>query len=129
MAVQRQTGAQNDAKPTVGDLRQKLYRFAKRVPYAGHPGSGFALCGAGQLAAGVIEEGKNAPQHTSVATGNQLKVVCGAPVAAGTRIASDANGEAITAVAGAEVLGQSINATAVAGEMLEIEFNPSGPMA
>lgn len=129
MAVQRQTGAQNDAKPTVGDLRTKLYRFAKRVAIAGHPGSGFALCGAGQLAAGVIQEGKLEPQSSSVATGNQLKVVAAAALAAGVKIASNANGEAVAAAAGAHILGQTINATTAAGQMLEIEFNPQGVMA
>lgn len=124
MAVQRQVGAQTDAKPSTEDLRGKTYRFAKRVA------GGFALCGAGQQAAGTIQEGKNVGQHTSIATGNQLKVVAGAAVAAGVKIASDAQGRAVLAAgAGTEVLGKSINATAAVGELLEIDFRPEGPIA
>lgn len=128
MAVQRQVGSQMDAKPSVSDLRTRLYHFAKRVA------GGFDLCGVGQLGAGVIQEGKNIGEHTTVATGNQLKVVAGGAIPPASRLASDANGRAVVAVAGAAgagvpvyVLGQSINQVArAAGELVEIEFAPNG---
>lgn len=123
MAVQRQVGSQMDAKPSVSDLRTRLYRFAKRVA------GGFDLCGAGQLAAGVIQEGKNIGEHTTIATGNQLKVVAGGAIPPASAVTSDAEGRAVVAAAGNEVLGQSMNETARAlGELCEIEFRPTGPI-
>lgn len=126
MAVQRQVGSQMDAKPSVVDLRARLYHFAKRVA------GGFDLCGVGQLAAGVIQEGKNIGGHTTVATGNQLKVVAGGAIPPASQIASDANGRAVVAAAGlagagvrVEILGMSMNQVArAAGELVEIEFHP-----
>jgi hypothetical protein len=118
-----------DAKPSIVDLSNRLYRFAKRGAYAGHPGSGFDLCGAGQKAVGVIQEGKPVGKHSTVATGNQLKVVAGGAIAnAGTRIASDAEGRAVAAAAGNEILGRTIAPVAAVGDLVEIEFSPEGLM-
>lgn len=129
MAVQRQVGSQMDAKPSIIDLRPHLYKFAKRGAYADHPGGGFDICGAGQKAAGVIQEGKNVGESTTVATGNQLKVVAGAAIAVpGTRIAAGALGVCVAAAAGNEILGRTISPVANAGELVEIEFNPEGLM-
>lgn len=120
MVGQRQVGSQMDAQPSTVDLRGKENHFARLVA------GGFALCGAGQLARGVIQEGRDVGYHTTVATGNQLKVVAAAALAREAKVASNANGQAVAAAAGNEVLGTVIEPSSGAGVMCLIEFNPQG---
>jgi hypothetical protein len=120
MVGQRQVGSQMDAQPSTVDLRGKERHFARLVA------GGFALCGAGQRARGVIQEGRDVGYHTTVGTGNQLKVIAAAALAREVKVASDANGQAVAAAAGNEVLGTVIEPTAAAGELALIEFNPEG---
>jgi ABC-type histidine transport system ATPase subunit len=120
MVGQRQVGSQMDAQLSTVDLRGKENFFAKRVA------GGYALCGAGQLAAGVIQEGRNTDYHTTVATGNQLKVVTAAALAVNVKVASDAAGKAVAAAVGDEVLGVILEPSSGAGVMALIEFRPEG---
>lgn len=120
MAVERFVGAMTDAKPSTVDLTGKEFCFAREVA------GGFALCGAGQQPVGVISEGKNVGYSSSVKTGNQLKVACGAAVAIGAEVASDANGKAVAAVAGNYVYGRAKKATTAANQMLEIQVTNEG---
>jgi hypothetical protein len=123
MAVTRQVGSQTDAKPSAVDLTGKEFRFAKRVLANGE--SAFNLAGLGEQVAGVISEGKAVGLHTSVDTGNQLKVVAGATITPGQFVSSDANGAARVAAAGHVIAAQSINGAA-AGELLEIDMTKVG---
>lgn len=123
MAVTRQVGSQTDAKPSNSDLSGKEYRFAKRVNAGGE--SRFDLAGLGQQVAGVISEGKPVGQHTSVDTGNQLKVVAAANIAPGDYVSSDANGAARVAAATHVIAAQAISAAAN-GELVEIDMTKVG---
>jgi hypothetical protein len=123
MAVTRQVGSQTDAKPSAVDLTGKEFRFAKRVNDGGE--SKFSLAAAGEQVAGVISEGKAVGLHTSVDTGNQLKVVAGAAVNPGQFVASDADGAARVATSGQVIAGQAIN-RAARDELLELDMTKVG---
>ena len=122
MAVERFTGSQTDAKPSVTDLTGKEFFLATRVA------GGFELAGAGEKVAGVISEGKAIGLHTSIKTGNQLKAVAGAAIAVGDALASNAAGEAVPAAAGNEVFGTAMSAAAD-GELVTFDMDRSGPQA
>jgi hypothetical protein len=126
MAVTRQVGSQTDAKPSNADLTGKEYRFAKRVNAGGE--SRFDVCGAGQQMAGVISEGKAVGLHTSVDTGNQLKVVASAAINPGQKVSSDANGAAKVAAPGEVIAGEAIS-QAAANELVEVDFTKTGNAA
>lgn len=122
MAVQRQVGAFTDAKPSATNLKGKDGRFAKRVA------GGLDVCGLGEQPAGVISEGKEVGLHTSINTGNQLKVLAGANIAIDDKISSDADGRAKVSAAGDYVYGNAISAAA-AGEFVEFEVTNEGVLA
>lgn len=122
MAVERQVGSMTDAKPSTVDLTGKEYHFAKRVA------GGFALCGNKEKPAGVISEGKAVGLHTSVNTGNQLKVVASAAIAVGDKVGSDANGKAVVAAATWYAFGEAISA-ADANELVTINVTNEGIVA
>jgi len=122
MVGQRQVGSQMDAQPSTVDLRGKEHHFARYVA------GGLALPVDGGRAGGVIQEGKDAGRHSTIATGNQLKVVANAALARDTRVTAMANGRARAAAAGEEVNGVVIEPSGAAGEMCLIEFNPTGAL-
>lgn len=124
MAVQRQVGSQTDAKESAVDLTGKEYHFIARAA-----DGRFTLPVAGGKVAGVCQEGRAAGLHSSVATGNQLKVVAAAAIAVGSKIATAADGRAVVAAVGNEVLGEAISATGAAGELIEIDMDRTGPSA
>jgi hypothetical protein len=116
MTVQRQVGSQTDCQESATDLRGKENRFAKRVA-----GPKFAVAGAGEKVAGIISEGKNVGLHTSINTGNQLRVVAGAALAVGDVVQSDAEGRAI--VGTTNPAGTVIFPASAAGVLAEIELD------
>lgn len=122
MVGQRQVGSQMDAQPSVGDLTGKEHHFAKYVA------GGIDLCGNGERAGGVVQEGKAVGRHSTIATGNQLKVVADAALARDVRVTSTATGRAKAAAAEDEVNGVVIEPSGAAGEMCLIEFNPTGAL-
>ena len=121
MAVQRQVGSQTDAKESAVDLTGKEFHFIARAA-----DGRFALPVNGGKVAGVCQEGKAAGRHSSIATGNQLKVVAAAAITPGTQISAAADGRAQVAAIGHEIVGEAISATGAAGELLEIEFDRKG---
>lgn len=121
MATERFTGAATECLPSLGDLRDKEYHLAK---YGAGPG--LALGTDGCKVAGVISEGKNVGEHTSIKTGGQLKAVVGAvAIAIDAELACDANGKVITAAAGDEIFG-SAKTAADPGELIEFEMDRKG---
>lgn len=120
MAVQRQVGSQTDAKESAVDLTGKEYHFIARAA-----DGRFTLPLAGGKAAGVCQEGKAAGRHSSIATGNQLKVLAAEAIAPGDEVATDAAGAAVVAAAGDEVLAEALS-VAAAGELVEIDFDRKG---
>lgn len=114
MATQRQDGWATDTGPSVSDTRGKEFCFATRVA------AGLDVCGAGGKIAGVFSEGRPIGYHASINTsGHPLKVIAGGAIAVGDNVQSDANGHAITG--STNPFGTARNATAAAGEYVEIE--------
>lgn len=121
MAVQRQVGSQADAKESAVDLTGKEYRFIARAA-----DGRFTLPVLGGKVAGVCQEGKAAGRHSSVATGNQLKVIAGAVLAVGDKVSAMADGRAKVAAVGEQIVGE-VMAGAAVGELAEIDFGKQGP--
>lgn len=111
------------------DLSTHQFKFVKVS--AAHT---IALCGLGQRAIGVLQ---NMPDNNKIKSaqvrqlnaGVSSKVKAGAAIAAGAKVASDANGYAITAIATYEVLGTAREAAAVIGDVIEITPGASGILA
>lgn len=122
MAVERFTGAQTDAKPSVVDLTGKEFFLAAAVA------GGFQLAGLGGKVAGVISEGKAIGLHTSIKTGNQVKALAGAAIAVGDSVTSDAAGKVRVAAATHQVFGRAKSAAAN-GELVTIEVTQEGILA
>lgn len=122
MAVERFTGSQTDAKPSVSDLTGKEFLLAKRVA------GGLDLATLGSKVAGVISEGKAIGLHTSIKTGNQVKALAGAAIAVGDSVTSDAAGKVRVAAATHQVFGRAISAAAN-GELVTIEVTQEGILA
>lgn len=89
------------------------------------------LAGAGENAVGVNTENAASGEVTGVMmeSGSLIEVVSGAAVAVGAKVASDANGRAITATAGAEVLGEVLEAATAADELITMIWRPNGILA
>jgi hypothetical protein len=88
MTVEKFTGSQTDCQPSVVDLRGKEFFLATRVA------GGFQLAGLGGKVAGVISEGKNIGQHTSIKTG-KVRVVGAGHEQFGIAMTAAANGELV----------------------------------
>jgi hypothetical protein len=123
MAVQRQVGSMMDCKPSGADLTGQEFHFATV------DGNGaLVLPALGGDAYGVIQEGKPVGQHSTVATGNQLKVVAAVAINEGDKITTAADGRARVVAAGQHVLGRALSAAA-AGELVEFNFERQGILA
>lgn len=120
MATEKFTGSQTDSALSDADLRHKELRFCKRTA------TGVNIAGAGERVAGVISEGKNIGLYTSFKTGNILKVIASAAIAAGAQVASAADGAVRTAVAGDNVCGSANVAASGAGVVIDITFDQMG---
>lgn len=92
MATQKQDGLFTDTAEAASDLTGKEFYFATL-----NSSGKAALCGSGDVVAGVISQGRAAGYHVSFNTGGGfLKVVAGGTIAVGDKIQSDGNGAAIT---------------------------------
>jgi len=116
MAVQKQDGWATDARPGNSDLTGKEFLFCTR-----NADGTIDLCGAAGVIAGVISEGKAAGLWSSFNTGGMLKVIAGGAIAVGDVVGSGANGVAISGAA--NPAGRARNATAGAGEYVEVMFD------
>lgn len=123
MAVERKTGSQQDCLPSGADLTGKEF-FLAQVDGNG----AVVLPGLGGKVMGVITEGKAVGQHTSFATGNQLKAVAGAAINEGDKLSSDAAGKVRVAAATHWVFGTAKSAAAN-GELVEFYMDQEGVMA
>jgi len=96
-------------------------RFVKQHTVAGE----IALAGAGENAIGVLQDKPVQSQAGNVAIDGKLVLLAGGVFAPGDKIASDAQGRAIAAVAGNHVLGVAAT-NGVSGSMSEVHFSPAG---
>lgn len=92
------------------DLTTKKFRFVKV-----NADAKAVLAGADENAVGVLQDEAVLGEATNIMVSGITKVVAGGAVTAGSNISSDANGEAVTAGAGA-ILGIALE-SAGAGEM------------
>lgn len=124
MATERFTGAQTDTGRSDVDLRGKEYHAVKRTA-----NGGVTLCVAGNVCDGIVSEGKDVGLHTSFKTGNQLKGIAGAAVAAGAKVTPNADAEFVTATTGTNVFGTAISAASEEGVLFTIEVDRQGVLA
>ena len=119
MAVQRQDGWRNDARPGSVDLTGKERYLVTRNNDAALT---VRLAESGEIVAGVLQEGKIAGAWSSFANGGLLKIVGGSAWTPGQRIQAGAAG---TAVPGnTNSFGVSRN-SGFSGELMEVEFDQS----
>lgn len=114
MAIQKKDSAQMDCRPSASgsDLTGKEHYLCVRTS-AGD----VRLAQAGEIVAGVIQEGKAATYWTSFMTGGIAKVVASQAITPGLRVQAGADG---TVVAGStNSFGVSRNSVA-SGEMCEV---------
>lgn len=82
--------------------------------------------GDGAFAQGVLQNDPAAAGRAAeVAISGITKVVCGGTVAAAATVASDANGEAVTAASGDIILGTALEA-GTDGSIISMLFQPRG---
>lgn len=102
--------------PASGDLSSYQYRFVK-IDSDGEA----ALCGAGELARGVLQ---NAPaaagRAASIAIEGESKVVAVSGVSAGDLVASDSLGRATTRASGDNVLGVAHHDCTATGQIITV---------
>ena len=115
MAVQKQDGLHTDVAESAVDLTGKEDFFCSR-----DANGRLVLTGAAGRIDGVISEGRPVGKHTSFNTaGNPiLRVVAGAAIARNARVASDAQGRAVTGLGNS--FGRARKPVAAAGEIVEI---------
>ncbi|MDE2099055.1 MAG: DUF2190 family protein [Patescibacteria group bacterium] len=96
-----------------------------------------ALSAAGAPAIGVLQDAPTAGEAGAVRVMGVSKVVAGAVVAVGSRVASDATGRAVVytaascaaapgPVAGSQVLGIALEAAGAAGDVIAVALMHSG---
>lgn len=109
-----------DAAVAAANLSTSQHRFVKK------DGTGkIALCGAGQLAAGILQDKPIAGKVGSYDVIGISKVIAGATVVDGTVGMSDAAGAAITATATNYGLVQFLE-NGVAGQLVRVQMQISG---
>lgn len=108
------------------DLSTKRNCFVKAHTVAGQ----MALCGLGENGIGVLTDKPVANQAGRVVTSGKAVVKAGGAFNPGDKIMSDANGQAVVAVAAAarHVLGVAVTA-GVSGSMAEVNLQQMGILA
>ena len=80
--------------------------------------------GDGAQATGVLQNKPDAAgKAATVAVGGRSKVSAGAAVSVGANVASDANGQAVTATTGEVILGIARSASSAADEIISVELS------
>jgi len=84
--------------------------------------------GAGELCIGVLQNNPNAAGLVATVSrdGDVTRVVAGAAFSAGVKLASDANGKAVLATTGDEVIGISNQAATALDEVVEMTQTHGG---
>jgi len=106
------------------DLSASQYLFVKMGTNADE----VILCGDGEDAVGVLCEPANDTEAACVAVGGQSKVVAGAAVTVGAKLACDAAGKAVVATTGDVVMGTALAAGAL-DEVITIQLDKEGVLA
>ncbi len=107
------------------DLSAKQFFFAI-IDGAGTAG----LAGDGVAADGVIQNKPTSGQALSLAIpGDTSKVSAGAAVAAGANVASDTNGQGVTAASGDYIQGKCLTAVSNANELMTVQLSTPGRVA
>lgn len=112
MAVQKQIGAFMDARPGSVDLTGKERYLVTR-----NADGTIRLAQAGEIVAGVLQEGKAATYWSSFMTGGMTKCVAGGAVAVNQRVQAGGDG---TCVPGATNSWGVARSSAFSGEMVEV---------
>lgn len=127
MAVSKIHGHQLDSGVASADLSDKLFYFCVR----GANGAVNLPSAAGAAVSGIITEAAVSGRpvtFVTIASGAIANVVAGGTVAVGDKIATDANGKAVKAVATNTVVGVARKGGA-AGAVLEVYLDNAGILA
>lgn len=79
--------------------------------------------------AGVLQNAPILGRAATVVTTGRTKMVAGAAITLPARVTTDANGRAILATTGQQIIGRAVNAAAAAGIIVEIDLDISGGVA
>lgn len=112
MAVQKQVGAFMDARPGSADLTGKEHYLVTRLS-----DGTVRLAQAGEVVAGVLQEGKASTYWSSFMTAGIAKCVASGAITPGQRVQAGGDG---TCVAGATNPWGTARSSALSGEMVEI---------
>lgn len=115
MARTRLDSANADSRPSDVDLSEKVHYLCKRTA------TGVDLCGDGEKAAGVIQEGNIAGYGTTFSRGPQIKVVAAEALNVGDVVQSDADGKA--KAGNSNPFGTVITACSAEDELVEVEWD------
>lgn len=111
--------------PAAADLSLYQYRFVK-INSSGQA----ALCGDGEAPDGILQNKPSAAgQAATVGISGVSKLVLSGVIAAGTEVASDANGKGTTATTGDVIGGKNIEAAAADGDIVAFLFQPRNAYA
>jgi hypothetical protein len=103
------------------DLSTKQFYFVK-VSSDGQ----FDLCGDGALAYGVLQDAPAAAgEAASIAIAGEVKVIAGGNIAAGDKVACNADGKAVAAASGDFILGVA-SVGGVSGDILTVKLDSAG---
>lgn len=119
--------------PAGADLSAKQF-YAVKLDSA----AAVVLAGAGEAAIGILQNNPTSGQAATVAIAGRSKMVAGAAVASGARVASNASGKGVTATAGkvdtsdagaasdpvigSNIMGICVDAAANADEIMSVEL-------
>lgn len=84
---------------------------------------------AGSDAVAICQDEPGNGHASCVAEGGISKIVAGAAITAGAKIATDNQGRAVTATTGAYVLGIAVNGANAAGDIIPMLFEKNGRAA
>lgn len=86
-------------------------------------GSGAAvLCGAGESPLGVLMNDPTSGQPATIQHGGTVKVMAGAAVTVGAKVASDASARVVTATSGTHPVGTALEAASGAGAIIAVKL-------
>lgn len=103
------------------DLSAKQYYVVKI-----HTDGTAVLCGAGEKAAGSLQNKPTSAQFASVQVGGIAKFSAGAGITAGADVASNLNAQVITATTGKAVVGIALVTAGAANDIIPVLITQSG---
>jgi hypothetical protein len=116
MATQKAIDGGLDARLSNEDLRGKELLCATL-----DTDSNYVLAGNGEYVVGVIQEGGNVGDSTTVMSHGVARVIAGGVVAVGAKVQSNASGQAVTGSTNS--IGTALTGASAAGIVIEVDLD------